>query len=77
MTDRQDEELEKKTTQEAPEPSIVDDSDLEDALDAIDGLHTELLGLVDDKDWIAALEKADELQETVNNIHAYIAGKIE
>lgn len=77
MTYRQDEELEKKTTQEAPEPAILDDEDLADSLDAIDGLQTELLGLVDDKDWIAALEKADELQETVNNIHAYIAGKIE
>lgn len=73
--DRQDEDLEKRTNQVDPSDEISNDEDLADELDSVDSLQTQLLGEVDDKDWHAALETADTLQETTNRIHAYIAGK--
>lgn len=78
MTDKdeQDKVLEQKTNQVDPADEIQDDEDLSDELEAMDGLHTQLLGEVDDKDWVTALETAGELQDIVNKVHAYISGKI-
>lgn len=78
MTDKdeQDKVLEQKTNQVDPADEIQDDEDLSDELEAMDGLHTQLLGEVDDGDWVTALETAGELQDIINKVHVYISGKI-
>lgn len=66
----------KLANQQAPNDSITDDGDLRDEIQNVMGLTAELDDYADDADWVNAQERVDEIQEIVNRIHAYIAGKI-
>jgi hypothetical protein len=54
---------------------ITDDSDLQDEIQEATGVLDNLDDYADDSDWQNALEQADQLQEIVNRIHAYVAGR--
>lgn len=73
--DALDKDLEQKTNQVDPDDEIEDEEDLADEIEGLIGSLEDLKTPTENRDWATAITQADEIQDNLNRIHVFIAGK--